>query len=260
LRAAAADVEALRLTAPAGDNAFERYQQVLALEPSNDDATKGLEVIVVRYVTLANTALSNGELDKARRYLDSASGVLPDDKGIALARTMLTAAAEAPPPVPESSTTPAAPPDPVVAAPRRVAVLPFWGRQSAQSTAEGTDLSVELSEFVHSFLRGRPSLEMIYSYYQPGFDHTAVKEAGDLWSGDAVSKAPRMGMIRELGRALGADAVVVYGYQPTSGAVAEIQVYIVDIGDGRVISRAGGLSELAEMTRESFAEWSGAGQ
>jgi hypothetical protein len=75
LRTAAAHVDALRLTTPAGDNAFQRYQEVLALEPDNEDAARGLEVIVSRYVTLANTALSNGELDKAEGYLDSAAGV-----------------------------------------------------------------------------------------------------------------------------------------------------------------------------------------
>jgi serine/threonine protein kinase len=258
LRSAAADVEALRLTAPAGDNAFERYQQVLALEPGNEDATRGLEVIVIRYVTLANTALSNGELDKAARFLDSASGVLPADKGIALARKSLEAAlasqqsaAASPPAAPASEVVPA------VVPPRRVAVLPFWGRQNAQVAAEGPDVSVELSEFVHNFLRGRSSLEMIYSYYQPGYDHTPVNDAGELWSGDAVSKEPRLGALRELGRTLGADAVLVYGYEPKPGTVAEIQMYLVDVADGRTIRRDGALARLAEITRDGFAEWSG---
>jgi serine/threonine protein kinase len=259
LRAAAADVEALRLTAPAGDNAFERYQQVLTLEPDNEDAARGLEVIVTRYVTLAHTALSNGELDKAERYLDNASGVLPEDTGIALARTMLKAAAASQPP--PAAVAAAAVSATVVVTPRRVAVLPFWGRQSAQAQAEGPDVSVELSEFAHNFLRGQSSLEMIYSYYLRGFDHAAVNQVGDLWSGDAVSKEPRMGAIRELGRTLGADAVLVYGFEPKpGGAGADIQVYLVDVADGRMIRRAGGLAQLAEITRESFTEWSGSGE
>jgi hypothetical protein len=247
LRTAAADVDALRLTTPAGDNAFERYQKVLAVEPDNEDAVRGLEVIVIRYVTLANTALSNGELDKAKHYLDSAGGVLPEDKGVALARKMLKAAAASPPPVAGSA--------PAVVAPRRVAVLPFWGRQSVSAAQEGADASVEISEFVHNFLRNRSSLDMIYSYYQPSFDHAPVNEAGDLWSGDAVSKAPRMGAIRELGRALGADGVLVYGYEPKSGAGADIRVYLVDVADGRVIRRQGDLDALAEITRDSFEDW-----
>jgi serine/threonine protein kinase len=261
LRAAAADIEALRLTAPAADNAFERYQQVLSMEPQNEDAVRGLEVIVIRYVTLANTALSNGEIDKAERFLDSATGVLPDDKGIALARNMLAAAAASQQSVSAAALVAAgapAEPTPAVVLPRRVAVLPFWGRQSAQAAAEGPDVTVELSEFVHNFLRGRSSLEMIYSYYQPGFDHAAVKEAGELWIGDAVSKEPRMEAIRELGRSLGADAVLVFGYEPKPGAGAEIQMYLLDVGDGRMIRRVGDLAKLAEITREGFDEWPGA--
>ena len=253
LRTAAADVDALRLTTPAGDNAFERYQKVLAVEPDNEDAVRGLEVIVIRYVTLANTALSNGELDKAKHYLDSAGGVLPEDKGVALARKMLKAAAASPRSV--AGSAPAASVAPAVVAPRRVAVLPFWGRQSVSAAQEGADASVEISEFVHNFLRNRSTLDMIYSYYQPSFDHAPVNEAGDLWSGDAVSKAPRMGAIRELGRALGADGVLVYGYEPKSGAGADIQVYLVDVADGRVIRRQGNLDALAEITRDSFEDW-----
>jgi hypothetical protein len=99
---------------------------------------------------------------------------------------------------------------------------------------------------------------MIYSYYQPGFDHAAVKEAGELWIGDAVSKEPRMEAIRELGRSLGADAVLVFGYEPKPGAGAEIQMYLLDVGDGRMIRRVGDLAKLAEITREGFDEWPGA--
>ena len=253
LRAAAADLDALRLTTPAGDNAFQRYQKVLAVEPDNEDAVRGLEVIVSRYVTLANTALIDGELDKAEHYLDSAGGVLPEDKGVALARTMLKAAVASPPSV--AGPAPAAPAAAAVVAPRRVAVLPFWGRQSASVAQEGVDASVEISEFVHNFLRNRSSLDMIYSYYQPGFDHAPVNQVGDLWSGDAINKAPRMGAIRELGRTLGADGVLLYGYQPGAGAGAEVQVYLVDVADGRVIRRQGGLGALAEITRGSFEDW-----
>lgn len=253
LRAAAADVDALRLTTPAGDNAFQRYQKVLAVEPDNEEAVRGLEVIVSRYVTLANTALINGELDKAEHYLDSAGGVLPEDKGVALARTMLKAAVASPPSV--AGPAPAAPAASAIVAPRRVAVLPFWGRQSASAAQEGADASVEISEFVHNFLRNRSSLDMIYSYYQSGFDHAPVNQAGDLWSGDAVSKAPRMGAIRELGRTLGADGVLLYGYRPGAGAGADVQVYLVDVADGRVIRRQGELGALAEMTRDSFEDW-----
>ena len=255
MRAAAADVDALRLTAPVGNNAFERYQQVLIMEPGNENAARGLDVIVIRYVTLANTAMSNGDLEKAKRYLDSASGVSPEDKGVALARGMLKAArasrSSATAPVPAAAPAPETAP----AAPRRVAVLPFWGRQGAPALGEGADLSVELSEFAHNFLRSRSSLELIYSYYEPGFDHATVNRAGDFWAGGAVSKEPRMDALRDIGRQLGADGVLVFGYEPKPGAGAEVHLYLVGVGDGRVISRKGDLGKLAEITRESFADW-----
>ena len=193
--------------------------------------------------------MSNGELDKAKRYLDSASGVSPQDKGVALARGMMKAARasrlSASSPVPET----------VLAAPRRVAVLPFWGRQNAPALGEGADLSVEISEFAHNFLRNRSSLELIYSYYQPGFDHATVNRVGDFWTGGAVSKEPRMGALRDIGRQLGADGVLVFGYEPRPGAGAEVHLYLVGVGDGRVISRKGDLENLAEITRESFEDW-----
>jgi serine/threonine protein kinase len=256
LRAAAADVEALHLTTPVGDNAFERYQQVLTMESGNEDAKRGLEVIVIRYVTLANTALSKGELDKAEQYLDSATGVLPDDDGIALARNMLAAARSSSPLAASGSAPRSAA---AVATPVRVALLPFWGRQSAAAAEDGPDISVEISEFVHDFLRSRSSLDMIYSYYQPGFDHADVKGAGELWSGDAVRKVPQLDTIRELGRSLDADGVLLYGYEHKPGTGAHVQAYLVDVGDGRVIRRDGALTDLAEITRGAFDDWTGGG-
>ncbi len=81
--------------------------------------------------------------------------------------------------------------------------------------------------------------------------------AGELWAGDAVNKKPRMGALREIGQQLGADGVLVFGYEPKSGAGAEVHLYLVGVGDGRVISHQGDVAKLAEITRESFDEWTG---
>jgi len=134
-------------------------------------------------------------------------------------------------------------------------VLPFWGRQSALSAEEGLDVGSEISTFVHNFLRNRSFLDLVYSYYQPGFDHAAVNEAGELWSGDAVSKAPQTEAMRTLGGALGADGVLVYGHEPKSGTGAVVQVYLVDVSDGRTVRREGELADLAEITRDAFDAW-----
>jgi hypothetical protein len=77
IRAAERDLEALRLTRPAGDNAFERLQRVLELEPDNTAAREGLIAISERYHGMVEQALVRGDLDSAQRHLDSAQGVDP---------------------------------------------------------------------------------------------------------------------------------------------------------------------------------------
>jgi hypothetical protein len=77
VHAAEIDLAELRLTRPAGNNAFERFQRVLELEPRNPIAREGLVLIAERYHGLAEDALDRGTLDSAQRYLDSARGVDP---------------------------------------------------------------------------------------------------------------------------------------------------------------------------------------
>jgi hypothetical protein len=78
LGAAEIDMAELRLTRPPGNNAFERFQRVLELEPHNPAAREGLIVITERYHGLAGEALDRGALDRAQRHLDSARLVDPD--------------------------------------------------------------------------------------------------------------------------------------------------------------------------------------
>ena len=65
LTAARADLARDRLTTPAGANALERFQTVLAGDPANADATSGLHAIVTRYLALAQRAARDGRFDKA---------------------------------------------------------------------------------------------------------------------------------------------------------------------------------------------------
>jgi hypothetical protein len=78
IRAAEIDLEQLRLTRPAGNNAFERLQRVLELEPGNTTARQGLIAITERYHRMVEQSLVRGDFDGAQRYLDSAQGVDPD--------------------------------------------------------------------------------------------------------------------------------------------------------------------------------------
>jgi uncharacterized caspase-like protein len=83
---AEADMRALRLTSPKGNNAYERYQQVLKLEPDNLAALLGLEHVVERYLALAKRAGEKGALDKAEIYIGKAETIAPDSGSVALAR------------------------------------------------------------------------------------------------------------------------------------------------------------------------------
>ncbi|MCG3144024.1 MAG: hypothetical protein HONDAALG_01414 [Gammaproteobacteria bacterium] len=91
LAAAARDVAGLRLTTPRGSNAVEKYETVLALDPGNDAARQGLGAVSDRYVDLAGTALARGQLATARRYLELAQSIAPDNARVQTLRRELEA-------------------------------------------------------------------------------------------------------------------------------------------------------------------------
>lgn len=68
-------IEASRLTTPAGDNAFENYQEVLLIEPENTSASEGLTRIAVTYLSLADSAIVKGEYATAELYIEKAKSV-----------------------------------------------------------------------------------------------------------------------------------------------------------------------------------------
>ena len=79
LAAAEADLKARRLTSPAGNNAWDRYQQVLGIDPANPDAIKGMERVIDRYMQLfAMAAVEKEDFDKAAGYLAKISELHPD--------------------------------------------------------------------------------------------------------------------------------------------------------------------------------------
>tara|TARA_R110002073_G_scaffold101170_3_gene229995 strand:+ start:1182 stop:4037 length:2856 start_codon:yes stop_codon:yes gene_type:complete len=75
LAAAAADLQANRLSTPAGENATDRYREVLALDADNAKARAGLEKVGDRYVSLARGAVAKRTLSKARDYIARAGSL-----------------------------------------------------------------------------------------------------------------------------------------------------------------------------------------
>src|SRR5690606_14676305 len=77
---------------PAGDNALDRYRQVLQLDPGNAVALEGIEAIVLRYVDLADAAMRQGQYDQAETLLGRAASLNPARAELLAARERLTVA------------------------------------------------------------------------------------------------------------------------------------------------------------------------
>jgi serine/threonine-protein kinase PpkA len=92
LRGAEADLKAQRLAKPAGENALEKYREVLWLEPGSAQAQTGLERVAAAYVALARQAVSAQAFGKGRGYLDAAQEAAPGYAGVAALRTEVAAA------------------------------------------------------------------------------------------------------------------------------------------------------------------------
>ena len=78
LAAAEADLKARRLTSPAGNNAWDRYQQVLGIDPANPDAIRGMERVIESYMELFGSAVKQEDFDKATGYLAKIRELHPD--------------------------------------------------------------------------------------------------------------------------------------------------------------------------------------
>jgi hypothetical protein len=92
LRQAERALSADRLLLPAGDNAYDRYQAVLKLQPNNAQAKTGLQVISMRYIDMGRTALRHSRVSDARVYAQRAKRVYGDNP---LLRELEQALAEA---------------------------------------------------------------------------------------------------------------------------------------------------------------------
>ena len=140
LKAAQKNIDELRLTSPAGDNAFEKYNDVLAIEPGNREALLGFDRIVEQYIRLVDNAINSNSFQKADLYLQKATRVNPDHPAIGPARERLERARleqqkseQVKQPAP--AVTPA--PEPVPStAPETVSRIPAAERQELESIRE----------------------------------------------------------------------------------------------------------------------------
>jgi len=85
-------LNANRLLTPPDTSAHAYFMRVLAIEPANAAALKGIQDIVVKYLQLAEQAGRQGQYDSARTYLRRAEEVDRTHAGIASAWVALEAA------------------------------------------------------------------------------------------------------------------------------------------------------------------------
>lgn len=75
LAAAENALAAGRLTLPLADNACDRYRAVLLLQPDNQQAQSGLDLIAVRYLQMARDSISRSQWADAQTFIDRAGDV-----------------------------------------------------------------------------------------------------------------------------------------------------------------------------------------
>ncbi len=95
LAGARSNIGELKLTSPLGNNAYEKYQSVLNLEPNNPEAMNGMDRIVDEYIDLMDFALGKNDIPRARNYLRKGMNINSEHYGVADAERRLKAAAEA---------------------------------------------------------------------------------------------------------------------------------------------------------------------
>ena len=78
LAAAETDLKERRLTSPVGNNAWEKYQEVLKLDSGNLEAVAGMEQVIGSYMELFGSAVEQEEFGKAAGYLSRIHDLHPE--------------------------------------------------------------------------------------------------------------------------------------------------------------------------------------
>ena len=89
------DLKARRLTSPADNNAWDKYQRVLELDPLHAQAMAGMERVLESYLELFEAALGQGDYDQAADYLQRIRDLHPDSPLLQGAERKLAAARQA---------------------------------------------------------------------------------------------------------------------------------------------------------------------
>ncbi|MGI9302478.1 MAG: protein kinase domain-containing protein [Gammaproteobacteria bacterium] len=89
IAAAQADVQEDRLTSPPGNNALERFSEVLEMDNENTMARQGITDILALYIERTSGAIDAGRLNEAEEQLAVAEAISPGEKVIGELRTRI---------------------------------------------------------------------------------------------------------------------------------------------------------------------------
>ena len=89
LALAGEDIEALRLTNPKENNAFDKYSTILKIDENNEEAKQGIQLISDKYISLAYRAMEANKLGQAKRYLRKADSIQPESEKLLAAQQTL---------------------------------------------------------------------------------------------------------------------------------------------------------------------------
>ena len=95
LAGAEADLKARRLTSPAGNNAWEKYRQVLGLSPAHPEAMAGMERVIDSYMELFGASVEQEEFEQAESYLSRIADLHPDSPALVTGKKQLANARQA---------------------------------------------------------------------------------------------------------------------------------------------------------------------
>ncbi|MDX1514053.1 MAG: protein kinase [Gammaproteobacteria bacterium] len=283
LAAAEGDIRALRLTSPAGNNAYERYRSVLALDPDNAEAQNGMVEIARRYLELKDRAVEQKDFRAAEEYLEKAGTVLPDSELTELARKQLAevrarhdaeqeqkraeeasrreeqrkaeeqARLAAVAPSPSVSSAGAAREPARRVAPAGKATLALFPPAQYLGAAENLDADSDMRRKIFPLIDELAGEQLVYSYLTPANRLSASGEQPGLWSGPEAAQVPNVSGVQKLASRVGADFVLMYFFRSVGGGryitAYDTDVFLVKVRSGDVRKVMGNNDNVVSQTR-----------
>lgn len=138
------------LMVPLGDSAVDYFEQVLAIDASNVEAINGIERVADRYVELASVAISEGNVNTAKSYLENMSVLKPDHAEIQALRERIQQRSNNRSPEPSN-----APPSRSDDSKQQPEIVPMDDEDRVWLRARGTCNRTALQQYIDRYPSGR---------------------------------------------------------------------------------------------------------